>query len=139
MIPIVNIFKKKPKLKKLKNVFIIHQHQAKRAGLHWDLRIEHDGILESWASRKIPDLVEGKVNKIILFLQPQHQIEWFDFEGEIPAGYGAGKVEIWDKGNCITSRWEDKIITLKFEGTKIKGKYTLIHYKANEWLFFQSH
>ena len=79
MIPIHLILEELQCLK-VKNKFLIHKHNAKRAGLHYDLRVERNCMLESWATKKMPDLLEGKVNKIALFPQPVHDPEWFDFD-----------------------------------------------------------
>ena len=118
--------------------FIIHKHQAEKAGLHYDLRIEHNNMLLSWASRKIPNIVAGDVNKIMLFQQPDHEMDWFDFSGTIDDGYGKGKVEIWDKGTYETVKWEEDHYTIIFHGTKIKGPYAIIRYDNNQWLFIKS-
>lgn len=121
------------------NKFLIHEHYAKKAGLHYDLRLGYDNTLKSFACRKISDLISGKVKKILLIQQPDHDPSWFDFEGEIEDGYGAGKVVIWDKGTFKIVQWKDKSITLIFSGSKLIGEYTLIKYlKPNQWLMFKS-
>ena len=75
--------------------FVIHEHSARR--LHWDLRLERDGVLVSWAlPRGLP--LEPKVNMIAPHTE-DHPLEYLDFAGEIPAGnYGAGTMSIWDRG-----------------------------------------
>lgn len=118
--------------------FLIHEHRALKAGLHWDLRLGHDGVLKSFASKKIPDLIDDRTKKIIVFQQPDHDSEWFDFTGEISDGYGAGKVSVWDKGEFDEIKWTMKLITLNFKGKKIKGNYSFVLYKENEWLMFKS-
>ena len=139
MIPLSENYIKKA----YKNHFLIHKHNAKRVGLHYDLRIEHKGVLESWAGRYIPELIEGKKKKILVIRQPEHPLEWFDFEGNIDDGYGAGKVEIWDKGVVEKIKWNERTgsATVRFSGTKLKGVYHLINYqqgKPAEFFMFKA-
>ena len=119
-----------------KTVFIIHEHYADKAGLHYDLRIQKEDILKSWSTRKLPDLANGTLNKIQLFPTEDHSLDWENFEGNIEHGYGKGKVYIWDKGFCIIEKW-DKNITIIFEGKKLKGKYTFIPYIKNTFLLIK--
>lgn len=137
MIPLLEIFKRN----KYKNKFLIHLHRADRVGLHYDLRIEHNGKLISWATRHLPDLLDKKRSKILLIKQPDHELEWFDFQGEITDTYGKGKVQIWDKGKVNKITWNDIHMKIEFSGTKIKGVYHLLKYqdtKDNHYLMFQS-
>jgi bifunctional non-homologous end joining protein LigD len=137
MIPLTKIFTPN----KYKNKFLIHLHRADRVGLHYDLRIEHNGTLISWATRHLPDLLQKKRSKILLIKQSDHNLEWFDFQGEITDGYGKGKVQIWDKGIVNKIRWSDVHMKVAFSGTKIKGVYHILKYqetKDNHFLMFQS-
>lgn len=125
---------------KHKNEFLIHEHRADRVGLHYDLRIEHNGKLESWAGRYIPQMIEGKKKKILIIKQPIHEMDWFDWEGEIKDGYGKGKVKIWDKGSVKKIKW-GRHIQIEFSGTKIKGIYHIIPYsggKKTQFLMFKA-
>ena len=138
MIPISEAFLKS----KYKNKFLIHEHHADRVGLHYDIRIENDGVLVSWACRYVPDLIKGAKKKILIIKQPDHQLDWFDFQGEIEDGYGKGRVKIWDKGNVDKIKWTNNgHITILFAGTKIKGIYHIIPYqggKKNQYLMFKA-
>lgn len=118
-------------------LFVIHKHHATR--LHWDLRLEMDGVLKSWAVPKEPPLKAG-IRRLAIQVE-DHDLDYADFEGEIPKNqYGAGKVEIWDKGEYnILERYKNR---LKFQllGKKLKGIYVLFKFpKAGEnaWLFFK--
>ena len=122
-------------MKKL--VFVVHEHHATH--LHWDLRLEMDGVLKSFAIPKEPP-TKPKVKRLAIQVE-DHDLKYAKFEGEIPKGmYGAGKVKIWDKGTYeLLERADDKII-IKINGKKLKGEYALIRFKKagkREWLFFK--
>jgi len=128
-----------PKIKSSpKKIYIIHKHHASH--LHWDLRLEMNGVLKSWAVPKIPPKTKG--TKRLAIQVEDHPIEYANFEGIIPEGnYGAGKVEIWDKGTYELIKQTPKEIEIKIKGKKLKGKYILIktNYQENKksWLFFK--
>jgi len=131
----------KPVVKKSKSkkIFVIHQHHARN--LHWDLRLEMNGVLKSWAVPKQPPTAKG-VKRLAIKVE-NHPLNYSDFEGEIPKGlYGAGKVEIWDKGTYELIEKNPKSIKIKLHGKKLKGNYVLV--KTNygskpekSWLFFK--
>lgn len=120
--------------------FMIHQHFANKAGLHYDLRLGQNGVLLSWACRKLPDIIAGETSKVMLFRQPDHDASWFNFHGEITDGYGAGKVQLWDKGTYEVTKTTDILTSVIFKGKKLKGKYTFLIYdkEKQQYLFFQS-
>ena len=121
-------------------IFVVHEHHSKK--LHWDLRLEKQGVLKSWAVPKTPPLKKG-IKRLAIEVE-DHPLSYKDFEGIIPKGsYGAGTVKIWDSGNYETIEWKDKIkIEIEFQGRKLKGKYLLIKTKfpknpEKSWLFFK--
>jgi len=118
--------------------FVVHEHKATH--LHWDLRLEIDGVLKSWAVPKEPPKTKG--TKRLAILVEDHPLDYAKFKGEIPEGqYGAGKVEIWDKGTYILESKKSNKIVFELHGKKLKGKYVLINAKLggekNNWLFFK--
>lgn len=125
----------------MNNKFVIHEHHAVKAGLHYDLRLEKDNVLKSWASKKIPKLIDDPSLKIIIFQQPDHNISWFDFEGKIDDGYGKGNVIIWDTGTYDIIKWDiTSHIIIDFHGNKIKGIYVILPYpneKSTVFLMFK--
>jgi len=115
-------------------IFVVQKHQASH--LHYDFRLELDGVLKSWAVPKGPPESPG-IKRLAIHVE-DHPIEYAEFEGEIPAGfYGAGKVGIWDRGSYVLL-WR-KVDMLKFElkGKRLKGNYMLVHSRENQWLLFK--
>jgi bifunctional non-homologous end joining protein LigD len=111
--------------------FVIQEHHARR--LHWDLRLEHDGVLLSWAVPKgIPP--DPRTNHLAVHTE-DHPLEYLDFEGEIPAGsYGAGTMHIWDRGTytCQKLHADEVIVTL--EGDRVRGRYALFQTDGDNWM-----
>jgi bifunctional non-homologous end joining protein LigD len=101
---------------------VVQEHSATR--LHWDLRLERDGVLASWAvPNGIPD--EPKQNRKAIHTE-DHPLEYLEFEGEIPAGtYGAGTMRIWDRGTYTVQKWEPRKVEVTFHGEKLRGRYAL--------------
>ncbi|TFH22096.1 3'-phosphoesterase [Candidatus Bathyarchaeota archaeon] len=129
--PKVAVEKKSDKL-----IFVIQEHYARR--LHYDLRLEKDGVLKSWAVPKgIPEVDE----KHLAVEVEDHPYEYSSFEGEIPQGeYGAGTVKIWDKGHYETKLWEKDKIELTLNGNRLKGSYILVRLKRageKNWLLLK--
>lgn len=118
-------------------IYVIQKHAASH--LHYDLRLEKDGVLKSWAIPKEPPTSRGI--KRLAIQTEDHPIEYADFEGVIPEGeYGAGTVEIWDKGTFDIEEWTDEKIIVYIHGEKLRGRYCLIKFKKqeNSWLFFKA-
>ncbi|MDL9935199.1 ATP-dependent DNA ligase [Gordonia sp. ABSL1-1] len=112
-------------------IFVIQEHRARR--LHYDFRLEHDGVLVSWA---IPKNLPTDPDQNRLAVQTEdHPMDYADFEGEIPAGeYGGGQVRIWDRGTFTVEKWRDKEIIVRLSGGRIQGRYALIRTGEQNWL-----
>ncbi len=114
-----------PKTGKL---FVVQQHQASH--LHWDLRLEIDGVLRSWAVPKGPS--RNMQDKRFAALVEDHPLDYADFEGRIPAGnYGAGLVIVWDRGtytplNDFARGFETGKLLFELKGYKLRGRWTLV-------------
>ncbi|RLI92273.1 MAG: 3'-phosphoesterase [Candidatus Altiarchaeales archaeon] len=123
------------------NIYVIQRHHARH--LHYDLRLEMDGVLKSWAIPKEPPLDEK--TKRLAVMTEDHPLDYATFEGVIPEGeYGAGRVEIWDTGTFDLNEKSKEKIIIKIHGKKLKGTYALIKLKPtarfkgkNNWLFFK--
>jgi bifunctional non-homologous end joining protein LigD len=113
------------------DTFVIQEHHARR--LHWDFRLERDGVLVSWALPKgLPQ--DPKTNRLAIRTE-DHPLEYASFEYEIPPGqYGAGTVKIWDRGTYETEEWTDEKIKVVLHGSRASGRYVLIHTGDNQWL-----
>ncbi len=113
--------------------FVIQEHHASK--LHWDFRLEMDGVLKSWAIPKgVP--INQKVKRLAIQVE-DHSLDFLDFEGEILEGYGAGRIFIWDTGPYNLLKFEKKRIEFILHGKKVSGKYTLIHWKNKDWLLMK--
>lgn len=119
-------------MKKLK--YVIQEHNAKH--LHYDFRLELDGVAKSWAIPKEP-LIESGVKRLAIAVE-DHSVDYMDFEGEITEGYGQGIVKIWDKGYWEPESVHEKKIVAIIHGKKLEGRYTLLSFKGKNWLLFKS-
>jgi len=102
--------------------FVVQEHHATR--LHWDLRLEHEGALASWA---IPNGIppDPAENRLAVHTE-DHPLEYLQFEGEIPTGeYGAGTMRIWDRGTFETHKWDEQKVEVTFHGERLQGRYGL--------------
>ena len=102
--------------------FVVQEHHA--TALHWDLRLERDGVLASWAVPKgIPP--DPAANHLAVHTE-DHPLEYLDFTGEIPEGeYGAGRMMIWDRGVYEVEKWSDREVKVVFHGDRVTGRYVL--------------
>ena len=102
--------------------FVIHEHHARR--LHWDLRLERDGVLVSWAVPK--GLPEAPGENRFAAATEDHPLEYLDFAGEIPKGqYGAGAITIWDSGTYECLKWEPRKVEVALHGSRLQARYAL--------------
>jgi len=130
--------KLKGKVPKKGNLYMIHDHHSRNR--HFDLRLELEGVLKSWA---IPKLIDPKnpYQKKLAVQTEDHPIEYGYWEGKIPEGeYGAGTVKIWDTGTWeMVDYKKDKKIIFSLKGKKLKGTFILVHFRPKEkgWLFFK--
>ena len=121
---------------KEENIFVIQEHHARN--LHYDLRLEIEGVLKSWAVPKEPPEKPGI--KRLAIQTEDHPLNYADFEGTIPEGqYGAGEVKVWDRGTFIPEKITDKEILFHLDGKKMNGDYVLIKtgFGKGGWLFFK--
>jgi DNA ligase D-like protein (predicted ligase)/DNA ligase D-like protein (predicted 3'-phosphoesterase) len=118
-------------------VFVVQEHHARR--LHYDLRLEKDGVLKSWAVPK--GIPESTDEKRLAVATEDHPLGYADFEGEIPKGqYGAGTVKIWDKGVYTVKVWDEKMVEFTLNGERLKGRYVLVRLKKageKDWLLLK--
>ncbi len=116
--------------------FVVQEHNATR--LHWDLRLERDGVLASWA---IPNGIppDPAENRLAIHTE-DHPLEYLEFEGDIPRGeYGAGTMRIWDRGSYETHKWEARKVEVTFHGERLTGRYGLFgigrdEASRNDWM-----
>ena len=102
------------------DVFVVQEHHARK--LHYDVRLERDGVLVSWAVPKGLLMSPGTIHLAVH--TEDHPMEYAAFEGDIPHGeYGGGKVEIWDRGTYETIKWSDDEVQVVFHGRRVDGQY----------------
>jgi bifunctional non-homologous end joining protein LigD len=128
------------KAKQKQREFVVQKHRA--TSLHYDFRLEHDGVMLSWAVPKGPSL--DPANRRFAMQTEDHPIEYNQFEGVIPEGeYGGGTVMIWDRGT-----WEPEVEDvdqalakgdLKFtlHGQKLRGSWVLVRMRQRQWLLIK--
>lgn len=118
------------------DTFVVQEHHTPRgrAGerVHWDLRLERDGVLKSWAVPKGPPTEQGP-NRLAVPTE-DHPLEYASFSGTIAAGeYGGGEVTIWDAGRYATEKWDDRHVIVTFDGQKLAGRYALFPVDDGAW------
>ncbi|MFE2993818.1 ATP-dependent DNA ligase [Nocardia sp. NPDC059246] len=113
------------------NRFVVQEHHARR--LHWDVRLEREGVLVSWAVPKGPPTDTGE-NRLAVHTE-DHPMEYLTFHGTIPEGeYGGGEMTIWDTGTYETEKWRDNEVIVWLRGQRLTGRYALIQTNGNQWL-----
>jgi len=140
----------KSKSSKSKLAFVIQRHKASH--LHYDFRLELDGVLKSWAVPKGPSL--NSKDKRLAMMVEDHPYDYKDFAGIIPSGYGAGIVEIWDSGTYsdlensdiktaqknLKAGLHEGNLKIRMYGKKLKGEFALVKLKGkgeNSWLLIK--
>ena len=138
-------------------IFVVQKHSARQ--LHYDFRLEVDGVLKSWAVSKGPSF-DPETKRLAVMVE-DHPLDYASFEGTIPAGqYGAGQVIVWDRGTYFPdengelhfgerSKAEDLMrkgltggkISITLRGEKLKGSWTLVKMQRSEnnWLLIKHH
>ncbi|MEW9530198.1 DNA polymerase ligase N-terminal domain-containing protein [Microbispora sp. NPDC049125] len=113
------------------DTFVIQEHHAR--SLHWDLRLERDGVLVSWAiPRGLPP--DPATNHLAVHTE-DHPMEYAAFEGEIPEGeYGGGTMTIWDRGRYTTEKWNDREVKIVLSGSRASGRYVLFQTDGRNWM-----
>ena len=111
--------------------FVVQEHHAR--SLHWDFRLEKDGVLVSWAVPKgVP--MDPKKNHLAVHVE-DHPLDYINFAGDIPAGeYGGGQVSIWDRGTYETYKWSDREVMVTLNGERVQGRYVLFKTNGKNWM-----
>ena len=111
--------------------FVVQEHHAR--SLHWDLRLEHDGALASWA---VPKGIPPDPERNHLAVRTEdHPLEYLDFHGDIPEGeYGAGTMRIWDRGTYERHKFRDDEVMITFHGERVHGRYVLFRTRGKDWM-----
>jgi bifunctional non-homologous end joining protein LigD len=111
--------------------FVVQEHHARR--LHWDLRLEHEGTLKSWAlPRGIP--AHPDENRLAVHTE-DHPLEYLEFEGDIPKGeYGAGTMRVFDRGTFQAEKFRDNEVIATFTGKRLRGRYALFQTREQDWM-----
>jgi bifunctional non-homologous end joining protein LigD len=123
--------KRRRSSKKMPDRFVVQEHHARR--LHWDLRLERNGVLVSWAlPRGFPDTPDE--NRLAVHTE-DHPLEYLTFEGDIPAGeYGGGKMTVWDTGTYDAEKFTGDKVVLRFDGKRVQGRYALFQTRDRDWM-----
>ncbi len=121
-----------PRARKAKALsFVVQEHHA--SSLHWDFRLERDGVLASWALPKGVPLTPSE-NHLAVHVE-DHPLEYGSFSGSIPSGeYGAGAVSIWDRGTYDCEKWRDDEVIVVLHGERVEGRYVLFQTQGKSWM-----
>ena len=124
--------------------FVVTEHHAKKAGLHWDMRfqIPKSKMWASFAVRKGVPLKPG--TKVLAVRTRDHKKDEALLTGELKSGYGAGKFIEWDRGKCIIHKYSNRHISIEFKGRKVKGLYHFVdigvadkNFKGEQYFLFK--
>ena len=129
------------KTSELGNIFVVQKHRATQ--LHYDFRLEADGVLKSWAVPKGPSL-DPNVKRLAMQVE-DHPVDYADFEGVIPEGqYGGGTVMVWDNGvyapentTSVSSALAKGELKFTMLGKKLKGSFVLVRTRERQWLLMK--
>jgi bifunctional non-homologous end joining protein LigD len=111
--------------------YVVQEHHAR--SMHWDLRLEHEGTLASWA---VPKGIPPDPERNHLAVRTEdHPLEYLEFHGEIPEGeYGAGSMKIWDQGTYELHKWRESEVMVTFHGERLEGRYVLFRTDGKNWM-----
>ncbi|HEY7077512.1 MAG TPA: non-homologous end-joining DNA ligase [Solirubrobacteraceae bacterium] len=111
--------------------FVVQEHSAR--SMHWDLRLEHEGTLASWA---VPRGIPPDPQKNHLAVRTEdHPLEYLEFHGDIPEGnYGAGSMRIWDRGTYEPHKFREDEVMVTFHGERVRGRYVLFRTRGKDWM-----
>ena len=113
------------------DTFVVQEHHA--TALHWDVRLERDGVLVSWAVPKGLPLDPGRNN--LAKQTEDHPMAYATFEGDIPKGeYGGGRVTVWDSGTYELEKWTDKEVKVVLHGSRVDGRYVFFRTRGQDWM-----
>src|SRR5882762_10210197 len=129
------------KTSELGNIFVVQKHRATQ--LHYDFRLEADGVLKSWAVPKGPSM-DPKVKRLAMQVE-DHPVDYANFEGVIPEGeYGGGTVMVWDRGTYrpddatdVATALQKGQLTFTLQGRKLKGGWSLVRLRNRDWLLIK--
>jgi bifunctional non-homologous end joining protein LigD len=111
--------------------FVVQEHHAR--ALHWDLRLEHDGVLASWAVPK--GIPPDPARNHLAVRTEDHPLEYLEFHGDIPAGeYGAGTMRIWDHGTYELHKFREDEVMVTLHGERARGRYVLFRTRGKDWM-----